>query len=602
MKKNIWQPIGALIGIIAGLISIITTTVAFWDDIKKISSIGIKVLLILTCLLIVSFLVALWMKFVEHYMPLFPKKERKLKKSLEESLLECKDICGKYSKSLKKIETYNKTAENVKDLIFQLALEGEYYTFNMKKPDDDHENFRYIKKLKELEGNEELKQGEMPINKDVYVITNDMCLDIHSRIFNEVIEGNIEKTKLKANKKYITTYKYLIPRGVSVEVPKNLLKQFRDVFGNTKDNDKNYPELSLPDIYRFKYHDELIYEKEEDEVERDKQFYEWARKRSELFLEVDPEIFKIFGPSPERTIYFHQLDKKVDVSLFVKSKPYSPSSGEEFVELAMYTIILERNHEVIQEIKSIIGGFNGYWNKLKNANFNYPILKILDVPFTLEEKAEEIWVLTPDLVFDNTFVPIRNIVKRKLRSHLDPMKPREKINYKFIIPYPNPNEKIEKHLNVFFKIHGIIDEENAIDEEAINKILKNSFFFVSSEALSQFSIFGEISFYKNVTIDHNKSKLKQNVLCLFPPVSNNMFGGFNMEEGTEVETKELVKEFGRDKGVVNYADFALILDKAFTEGFYRHMKIIIDPERKQKKEVEYYECRYVNGEFIFPDT
>ncbi len=610
MKKNKWKSVAILIiGLIGSVATIITFVVTFGEDLLQISSIFIKVLLILACILAFSLLIAFWIKLIDNYIPMFSRHKKVLKESLnsvqavlkefkEENMVECKNLCSQYGDSLQKIEKYNRIAGKVKDLVFHLALTGEEYSYDKSKGKDDENNMKYVKELELLEGNEPLKEGETQINKKVYVITNDMCLDIYSEQFNKVISSH----QKEGDKKYNTIYKYIIPRGVMVEVPKEMESRIRGVQKRHKIgrvNDNNWPELTLPDIYRFKYFKDYIYEETEDPVSRNKKFIDWTKKRSELFLEVNPEIFKIFGPSPERTIYFHQLsnrekgDGRIMISFFLKSEKYFPSSGKDFKELDMLTIDLEEDHSAVKDIKGIIDDFEDLWAEMKNTNFDYPILNLLDVPFLLEEEAENIWVLTPDLVFDNSFVPIRTLVKDRLEKHYR-LGESSEFKYKFIIPYNISDRDIGKHLKVFFKNHKIETKEK------INRILEDHFIFVSSNVLAKFSIFGEISLYKGVPKNDGSTISRKNILCFFPPVSTHLYGEFNTESKAEVDEEELDNEFGRS-GFAKYADFAVILNDDFTKAFLKHMEIVIDKESKilEGEEINYHECKYDGNKFVF---
>jgi hypothetical protein len=616
-KKRIGAFILGFIAIFSAIVTIAAGWDKFWQVVKIFftNSTVIAVLVVLVILIVFPFFTALWIKFVERYFPRLSKTKvvdedkegesngfpvinevNKSLKGVKESLVEfreknlsrCQIICNSYSTSLEDIRKYNRIAGKVKDLVFHLALQGHEFSYDIAKGEDDENNKKYITELNRLEGNEKLIEGDTPIDKKVYVITNDMSLDIYSKQFNKVIKVNNES---KFPKKYNTIYKYIIPRGVLVEVPPEMEGRVRAVIKKHKIgniNKYNWPELTLPDIYRFKYFDE-IYEEEENQFIKNEKFIKWTKRRSELFLEVDPEIFRIFGPSPERTIYFHQLgsgtdEGKIIVSLFLKSEKHFPSSRKEFRELDMLTIDLEEEHSVVQEIKDMIKDFEMIWDKMKNINFDYPILDVMDVPFLLEEESKQIWVLTPDLVFDNTFVPIRTLVRKRLEVCFGPGDS-EEFKYRFIIPYNPGDRRIEKHLKVFFRSHSISSEED------VNKVLKGAFIFVSSNVLAKFSIFGEISLYRNVTWDEEEAP--KNILCFFPPVSNFLFGGFNTRSKTEIDTEELLKEFG-DDAFVKYADFAVILNEKFTKKFLEHMETIIDeaPETIEGEPITYYNCTY----------
>jgi hypothetical protein len=616
-KKHIGAFIIVFIGLFAGIVTISTGLNKFLEIMRSIftNSIVIAVLVSLVILIVLSFLTALWAKLLERHFPKFSKikvvdedKEgnskvfpaineineslKGVKKSLvefrEENLSKCRIICNSYSTSLEDIKKYNRIAGKVKDLVFHLALQGHEFSYDITKGEDDENNKNYIAELNRLEGNEKLGEGDTPIDKKVYVITNDMSLDIYSEQFNKVVKMNNMSSFLK---KYNTIYKYIIPRGMMVEVPEEMESRVRAVIKKHnigKINKNGWPKLTLPDIYRFKYFDE-IYEEEENQFMKNEKFIKWTKKRSEIFLEVEPEIFNIFGPSPERTIYFHQLgsgtaEGKIIVSLFLKSEKHFPSSGKKFRELDMLTIDLDEEHSVVQEIEDMIKDFETIWDKMKNINFDYPILDVMDVPFLLEEEAKQIWVLTPDLVFDNTFVPIRTLVKKRLEVCFGPGDS-EKFKYRFIIPYNPGDRRIVKHLKVFFRSHNISSEEE------INKVLRGAFIFVSSNVLAKFSIFGEISLYRNVT--GNEGEAPKNILCFFPPVSSFLFGGFNTRSKTEIDTEELLKEFG-DDAFVKYADFAVILNEKFTKTFLEHMETIIDeaPETIEGEPITYYNCTY----------
>jgi len=616
-KKRIGAIIIGFIGVFSATVTISTGFGKFWEVVKSFfaNSTVIAVLVLLVILTVLPLIIALWSKLLERHFPKLLGKEppgedkesipnecpaidevneslKKVKESLaefkEKNLYRCEDICKSYNTSLEEIKRYNRIAGKVKDLVFHLALQGHEFSFDISKGEGDENNRKYIAELNRLEGNERLKESENPIDKKVYVITNDMSLDIYSEQFNKVVKVNNESS---FPKKYNTIYKYIIPRGVMVEVPTEMEGRVRTIikkYDIGRINKNNWPELTLPDIYRFKYFKE-IYEEQENQFVKNEMFIKWTKKRSEIFLEVEPELFKIFGPSPERTIYFHQLGSGTDegtiiVSLFLKSERHFPSSGKKFEELDMLTIDLEEEHSVVQEIKDMIKDFEKIWEKMKNINFNFPILDVMDVPFLLEEKAKQIWVLTPDLVFDNTFVPVRTLVAKRLDVSFGP-RDSEEFKYRFIIPYNPGDRKIVKHLKIFFKCHNIGSEE------MINKVLKGAFIFVSSNVLAKFSIFGEISLYRNVT--GNEGEVPKNILCFFPPVSSFLFGGFNPKSKTEIDTEELLKEFG-DDAFVKYADFAVILNEKFTKTFLEHMETVIDEatETIEGESITYYNCTY----------
>jgi len=500
---------------------------------------------------------------------------------------------GECRKNLIEIKEFNKISKQISDLVFTLALKGNEFIYKKNKK-------AYIEELKRLE-------SDTGFEKTVYVITNDMTLDFYSEEFSSIVKDNLKSSSGR------TEYKYIIPKKVRIEVPDDVRKKLEDVrerFRKNKEKfEKNslkfelfdgsgWPKLELTDIYRFKYYydtnKDYIYEDELDPDLRNEKYNEWIKLRSQLFLEIEPEIFTVFGPSSERTIYFHKLEdeEKLTVSLFMKSQEFVPSKahekGEKFPELDMVTIDLDEEHPAHGKLRKMISDFDNMWTKIKNTNLEHAIIPLLDVPFVLEEKAQNILVMSPDLIFDNTFVPIRNIVSRRLSKYIR-FKKDTHFKYKFIIPYPDKDEEeqliIARHLSTFFKNHNV-------PPSSINDTLKNKFIFVPSEVLSRFSIFGELTVYKGIPRDGKKPK---DILCLFPPVRQES-GDEATQSGNvkkEIDKAILDQEFKKDVPI-NYAEFALILNDTFTETFTTHVEKIASRIKTDEKRnrITYYKCLY----------
>jgi hypothetical protein len=505
---------------------------------------------------------------------------------------------GQCTRNLKEIKEFNQISKQISDLIFTLALEGKRFIYKENKQ-------RYVEELERLE-------SDTGFEKTVYVITNDMTLDLYSVEFSAIVKENLKSSSGR------TEYKYIIPKSVKIEAPEDVKKKLDEVrqrFEKNKEKfEKNnlkfelfdgngWPKLELSDIYRFKYYCDTIknyiYENELDADLRNEKYNEWIKLRSQLFLEIEPEVFTIFGPSSERTIYLHKLEREEEltVSLFLKSKEFVPSKayekGEKFHELDMITIDLKKDHPAHGKLRKTISDFDNMWTRIKNTNLEHSIIPLLDVPFVLEEKAQYIWVMSPDLIFDNTFVPIRNIVSRRLSKYIR-FKEDRHFKYKFIIPYPDKDEEkqliIAQHLSVFFKNHNV-------HTSSINDTLKNKFIFVSSEVLSRFSIFGELTVYKDIPMNGKKPK---NILCLFPPVRKESVQGDSKAGVVKKEIDKVILDLEFNKDIpINYAEFALILNDTFTETFVKHVgkiaKRIKTDERKNR--ITYYKCTYkFNGE------
>lgn len=522
-----------------------------------------------------------------------------LNRFTSENISDCQKIYENYANSIEDIKRFSQMSIKLKSMIFYLAGKADDFSYDIKKSERDPQNLDYVEKLRKLESTED-DQG-----KKVYVITSDMSLDLYSNVFSEIVHENISKGISIDESTSEFAYKYLIPRGKKMEVPKDVekliwktpkLKEMYCTQKDEKDELEEWPKLELPDIYRLKYYyKEFLYETKGEEA--DEYYTKWIKFRSKIFLEIDPELFNIFGPNPERTIYLQKKFRRpqITIALFEKSTNYKPSVDECFKELDMTIINLSENDDagdkILGDINKIIENFETLWNKYKNKNFKYPILNLLDVPSFLEEKASEIWVLTPDLVLDNTFVPIRNLVKEKFKRG-------KNLNYKFIMPYfPHSDQDakkiiIQKHLTAFFNNHLKTHGKMYLSYiDLVNYTLEDKFFFVSAETLSQFKIFGELSLYKDVEREGN------DILCLFPPVEHKLARSFN--SSIETDDKELACVFDgkKENYNINYTDFVLILNDNIKSDFIRDIKTIKAGKKytEEGEKITYYQCQYIDN-------
>jgi len=568
LKKNI-----ELISIVAGLMTIVAGLSCLYNN---TSGYLIKIFVDLYSFTI-NLIKSNWFNFTMSmllFMLTFSFFTSLFIKFFDKYILKKENNCN-YNVSI--MEEFNKIYKQLSDIIFNLSLEGEKYVYK-----DDPE--KYKDKLKELESQDDC-------DKKVYVVSSDLSLDIYSDAFKEVVASNHANNDV--NKK--ATYKYIVPRNKMVQVPKDVKQILEENKIEIKnDSETTWPIMDLTDIYRFKYFNKYIFEniKQTDGKEYDfeQQYNEWLKIKTQLFLEVDPELFTIFGPSPERTLYVHEIESKEKyiISLFLKTKEYLPSeSDQDFPELDMIIVKLDCDHRAHQKMKETIDAFERIWNRYKNIKLDYPIIPLLDVPHVLEDKADEIWVLSPNLVFDNTYVPIRYIVKQKIERSITNG---NDLNYKFIIPYSEKDEIISKNLSVFFKIHGVktIYIQNFLDE---------NFVFVASENLIEFSLFGEIALYKI-----KSNKIENNTLCLFPPVKKGFYSSIS-NLPFEIDTIELDNEFVEDKITPDYADFALILSEKFRLHFEKLIKKIISKnDTISDKKITYYNCKFDKNKSVSSDN
>ncbi len=346
-----------------------------------------------------------------------------------------------------------------------------------------------------------LKINEAMPTTEILVVTDDLINDLNSGQFDHAIKLHIkiwfDQWKKWYKKTYyymgdcakcpdrkddscsdskncdrpdVSPYRYIITSG---RKGKQSIRRYISIYFNCH-IEAYFEDLHKEHFEKHKHDSELAAMKHgREEMEE--------RIRKELFLELEEELFIVFGPKPERT--FHVINDRGGQNALVSFQYRTPGDTEN------PCVIQYTDPELCEDYRT---AFNTLWESrygLRDKGVGtFSHLRREAVPSLLETRATEIWVLSPDLRIDleqrDFFSTIYNNL-RLLAANIKKGKEHPRPVYKYIIPDTNSKELIQGYSDKF-------ELNNDGDLRRLPELLFRS---VPIDKLMQFSVYAEMTLY-----------------------------------------------------------------------------------------------------------